>query len=98
MGQLESTGIKSADNPQRFPNDNVAASFPHDLGLESIYDPCVFETLDALRETAFENAGKGPLVVVGREHLCLSLAWVAECPSLFIKGLFLVVCAASRHG
>lgn len=88
MRQLESTGIQRPDNPERFPDYYVLGVFPSDLGLESVGNPGVTQTLNALRQRALENDIERKFVVVCRKDLSLALGRLPECPCLFVERAF----------
>ena len=98
MGQFQGTGIEGPHDAQGFPDHDVPASLPYDLGLETVYHPGILQPFDAFGQGAIEDTLEGPLIIVGQDGLGLSFDGVEEVPTLFVKRLFLVRGTSPRHG
>lgn len=88
MGQLEVARIQRADDPQRFPHDDVLGILAPDLRLETIGNPRIGQPLDTLGQRSLEDHVEGELVVAGGQGLSLVLAGISECPGLVVEDPF----------
>ena len=85
MRQLQIARIQRPDDPERFSDHDIFCIFPPNLGLQSVYNPCVMQSLHTLRQGPLQNEVERVFIIVGLKDFGLGFSGISECPSVLEK-------------